>query len=86
MVMRRPPDVNPAEFDAAMRPEAGDPWEPLPHACGYWIASLQYGWLGPFPSSDHAWDRADTLTYTSDWQIVNVDSISNVPPIFLSPF
>lgn len=83
-MVKRPPDVNPAEFEAAMRPEAADPWEPMPHEPGYWIASLEHGWLGPFASSDDAWDRADMLTYASDWQIVKIDSISQ--PIFSSPF
>ena len=79
-----PPDINPADFEAAMRPEAADPWEPMPHDSGYWIACLGYGWIGPFPSSTDAWDRADMLTYTDDWQIVKIDSISQ--PIFSSPF
>lgn len=78
--MKRPPDVNPAEFEAAMRPEAADPWEPMPHAVGYWLASDRYGWLGPFPNNDTVWDRADTLDYLDDWQVVKIGFIS--APIF----
>jgi len=79
-MVTRPPDVDPAEFEAAMRPEAADPWEPMPHAIGYWLASDRYGWLGPFPNSNDVWDRAAAMPYVDDWQVVKIAFLSS--PIF----
>ena len=81
--MKRPPDVNPADFEAAMRPEAADPWEPLPHDAGWWLMSLTYGWLGPFPSTSAARERADRLDYLDDWQEVKINTLS--APIYGYP-
>ena len=78
-----PPDVNPAEFEAAMRPEAGDPWEPLPHDTGWWLMSMEHGWLGPFQTSGEAFDRADERDYLDDWQVVKINTIS--APVFGYP-
>ena len=77
--MRRPPDVNPAEFDAAMRPEAGDPWEPVPYDTGWWVMSRQFGWLGPFSSSRGAVTRAEQSGYVDDWQIVMIETLTAPP-------
>jgi hypothetical protein len=52
----------------------------MPHAVGYWLASDRHGWLGPFPNSDTVWDRADTLDYLDDWQVIKIGFIS--APIF----
>jgi hypothetical protein len=71
-----PLGVNPADFEAAMRPEAGDPWEPLPHDVGWWVMSFDFGWLGPFRTSAAAQLRAEGMTYLDNWQEVRITTLS----------
>ena len=69
--MKCPPEVNPAEFEAAMRPEAGHPWEPAPHARGYWLCS-EFGFLGPFDLDIDASDKAREIDYVTDWRVFRI--------------
>jgi hypothetical protein len=78
--MNRPPDVNPAEFQAAMRPEAAHTWISGPDGIGYWVTDPTYGWLGPFPAERQAWDVVDRLTYLEDWNIVQVAYMNGPGP------
>ena len=84
-VPEAPRGVNPADYEAAMRPEAGDPWVAMPHYPGWWINDREHGWLGPFDDATAAFDKSDTLTYIGDWQVVAVSRV-NWPAGAESPF